>query len=290
MRTLRLLGLVAAVWVLAAVVSPWVAAALAAGGWRLTFARLYDRVFELLLVAAVVIAWQRLDLGDARQLGLARPRWFAELGRGLGVGLAGLGAALLVCTLAGAVVPELRFAAAKTLRKAPLGLAAAIAIGMSEELLFRGVLLHRMARDVGRLGGVVLTALAYAAVHAIRTGAARGGPVTMWSGLERSAALVAPLLERDALPGVAGLVGLGLLLAVARLGTGSLWVSIGIHTAWVAVFRVGRLFFAMGHEPAWLVGRGWPPLVRGAAGWVAIAVTAGLLFSRRSKRAGAHAH
>src|SRR5439155_1242433 len=103
------------------------------------------------------------------RLGLARPRWFAELGRGLGVGLAGVGVALLVCMLAGGVVPELRFAAAKTLRKALLGCAAAIAIGTGEELLFRGVLLHRMARDVGRVAAVILTALVYAAVHAVRT-------------------------------------------------------------------------------------------------------------------------
>ena len=282
MRTLRLLGLVAAVWILAAVVSPWVAAGLgAAGGWRFAFARVYDRVFELLLVAAVLFAWRRLDLGNARQLGLARPRWAAELGRGLGVGFAGVGVALLVCMVAGALVPELRFAAAKTLRKALLGLAAAIAIGAGEELLFRGVLLHRMARDVGRVAAVVLTALVYAAVHAIRTGAAPGGAVTMWSGLERSARLVAPLLQRDALPGVVGLAGLGLLLAVVRLRTGSLWVSIGIHAAWVAVFRVGRLFFAIQREPPWLIGPGWPPLVGGVAGWLAVAITAGLLLSRR---------
>ena len=281
MRTLRLLGLVAAVWILAAVVSPWVVAGLGAGGWRFAFARVYDRVFELLLVAAVLFAWRRLDLGNARQLGLARPRWAAELGRGLGVGVAGLGVALLVCTVAGALVPELRFAAGKTVYKALLGLAAAVAVGAGEELLFRGVLLHRMVRDVGRLGAVVLTALLYAAVHAIRTGASRGGVITTWSGLERSVALLSPLLESDAVPGVVGLAGLGLLLAVARLRTGSLWVSIGIHTAWVAVFRVGRLFFAIRHDPAWLVGPGWPPLVGGTAGWMAIFVSAGLLLSRK---------
>ena len=281
MRTLRLLGLVAAVWVLAAVVSPWVAGGLAAGGWEPTFARLYDRVFELLLVAAVVVAWRRLDLGNARELGLARSRWAAELGRGLGVGFAGLSGSLVVCLLAGALVPELRFAAAKTLRKALLGLAAAVAIGAGEELLFRGVLLHRTARDLGRVAAVVLTALVYAAVHAIRAGAVPGAAITAWSGLERSATLVAPLLRRGALPSVVGLAGLGVLLAVARLRTGSLWVSIGIHAAWVAVFRVGRLYFAIRSEPLWLVGPGWPPLVGGVAGWLAIAITAGLLLSRR---------
>src|SRR5439155_1445843 len=134
---------------------------LAAGGWRLTFARVYDRVFELLLVAAGVIIRRRLDLGTPRQLGLARPRWAVELARG-------------------------------------------------------------------------------------------------------------------AVPTVAGLFGLGLLLAVARLRTGSLWVSIGIHAAWVSVFRVGRLFFAIRHEPVWLIGPGWPPLVGGVAGWLAIAVAAGV--------------
>jgi len=280
-RTLRLLGLIAAVWVLAAVVSPWVAGGLATGGWKPTFARLYDRVFELLLVAALVVAWRRLDLGNARELGLARPRWAAELGRGLGVGFAGLSVSLVVCMLAGALVPELRFAAAKTLRKALLGLAAAVAIGTGEELLFRGVLLHRTARDLGRVAAVVLTALVYAAVHAIRAGAVPGATITAWSGLERSATLVAPLLRRDALPSVVGLAGLGVLLAVARLRTGSLWVSIGIHAAWVAVFRVGRLCFAIQSQPLWLVGPGWPPLVGGVAGWLAIAITAGLLLSRR---------
>ena len=283
MRTLRLLGAVAAVWVLAAVVSPWLAAMLAAGGWRLTFARVYDRVFELLLVAAVVIIWRRLDLGTPRQLGLARPRWAVELARGFGAGVAGLALALVVCAVFGAIAPELRFAAAKTLQKAVLGAVAAIAIGAGEEVLFRGVLLHRMVRDAGRVTGVVLTSLLYAVVHAIRIGGTRGGAVTWWSGIERSAALLAPFFARDAVPTVAGLFGLGLLLAVARLRTGSLWVSIGIHAAWVSVFRVGRLFFAIRHEPVWLIGPGWPPLVGGVAGWLAIAVAAGVLSSRRRR-------
>jgi len=279
-RTLRLLGLVAAIWVLAAVVSPWVASGLADVGWQPTFARLYDRVFELLLVAAVLFAWRRLDLGNAHDLGIARPRWAAELGRGLRVGFAGLAVALLVCLAAGALVPELRFGPAKTLGKATLGLGAAVAIGAGEELLFRGVLLHRMMRDVGRVMAVVLTALAYAVVHVVRTGGG-SGVVTPWSGLERSVALLSPLLDREAVPGVVGLAALGVLLAVARLRTGSLWVSIGVHAAWVSVFRVGRLFFAIRHEPSWLMGPGWPPLVGGVAGWLAIVVTAGLLPSRR---------
>ena len=42
----------------------------------------------------------------------------------------------------------------------------------------------------------------------------------------------------------------------------------------VAGFRVGRLFVDLAAAPAWLVGSGWPPLVGGAAGWLAVAVAA----------------
>ena len=72
------------------------------------------------------------------------------------------------------------------------------------------------------------------------------------------------------------LVGLGcfgLLLVWARLRSGSLWLPIGIHAGWVAVFRIGRLFFEIHPQPVWLVGPGWPPVVGGAAGAVAVAVT-----------------
>ncbi len=65
MRTLGLLGLVAAVLALTALVSPWAAwgAARVMGG-SFGFARVYDRVFEVLLVAGVLASWRRLDLGE----------------------------------------------------------------------------------------------------------------------------------------------------------------------------------------------------------------------------------
>jgi membrane protease YdiL (CAAX protease family) len=85
---------------------------------------------------------------------------------------------------------------------------------------------------------------------------------------------------------MAGLAGLGLVLAWARLRTGSLWVPIGIHAAWVAVFRVGRVFFRIRERPEWVVGSAWPPLIGGAAGLAGLIVTAALLL-RRSRRRSA---
>jgi len=87
------------------------------------------------------------------------------------------------------------------------------------------------------------------------------------------------------LPTIAGPLGLGLLLAFARLRSGGLWLSIGIHAAWVAIFRVGWLAFAIRPKPIWLIGPGWPPIVGGAAGWIALAAAlAAFLLALRTTR------
>ena len=282
MRTLRLLGLVGAVLVVTALASPWAAwGAAVVMGRPFTFARVYDRVFEVVLVAGLLASWRRLDLGSATSIGFRRHAWARELGRGLAIGLAGLAVGRGLAELFGGVTPARRFSGTKTLRKALLGASAALAIGVGEEALFRGVVLRRIRRDAGNVVAVAATTLVYAAVHVIR---ARSylGPVDAWSGVRQTVTLFAPLASGAALPQLAGLVLLGLLLALARLRSGALWLPIGIHAAFVAAFRVGRLFFDVRSAPAWVVGTGWPPLIGGAAGWVAVAVAALLLRRRRS--------
>ncbi len=281
MRTLGLLGLVAAVLAMTALASPWVAWATAAVvGRPFAFARVYDRVFEVLLAVGVLTSWRRLDLGSATGIGFRRQAWARELARGLAIGLAGLAVGLAVAALFGGLVPALRFPPGKTLRKALLGVAATVAITAGEEALFRGVVLRRIRRDAGDALAVAATTLAYAAVHVIRA-RSFAGPVHAWSGVAQTITLFAPLASGAALPQLLGLALLGWLLAVARLRSGALWLPIGVHAAWVATFRVGRLFFDVRSTPAWLVGTGWPPLVGGVAGWIAVGVAAALLARRR---------
>jgi len=104
----------------------------------------------------------------------------------------------------------------------------------------------------------------------------------MTAGFERLRTLFAPLARRKAVLMFLGLGWFGLLLVWARIRSGSLWLPVGIHAGWVAVFRVGRLFFDIRPEPVWLVGPGWPPVVGGAAGGVAVVVT--WLVLRRARR------
>lgn len=278
MRSLRLVGVVLGALAGAVVLSPAVAWLLAAVlGHAFTFARVFDRVFQAVLVVGLAVWWRRLDLGDPAAIGLVWGGWARGLLRGLALGFAGLLAGLAFVAASGGLHVEHRFPPGKTLRKAALGAGAAALLGAGEEILFRGVLLRRLTADAGPAAGIVLTTGVYAVVHVMR---GRGGPTPVGplAGVTRLEAMVAPLTTGAALPEIVGLALLGTLLAVARRRTGSLWPAIGIHTAWVAVFRVGRLFFEL-TGPAWLVGAGWPPLVGGAAAWVAVGVSA-LLFRR----------
>jgi membrane protease YdiL (CAAX protease family) len=200
-----------------------------------------------------------------------------SLATGGAIGVVGVSVGLGLCGLFGALTPALRFGAGKTLYKAVLGLAAAVAIGAGEETLFRGLVLRRLRRDVGPAAGVAVTTALYAAVHVIRRRGS-GGIVHAGSGFEQLVGLLAPLADVAVLPELVGLAFLGAVLAAARLRAGTLWLPIGVHAAFVAAFRVGRLFFRIGSEPAWLVGAGWPPLMGGIGGWVAVAVAGGLVL------------
>jgi len=229
----------------------------------------------------LALAWRRLDLGGPSAIGFRRAGWARDLGRGLTAGIAGLGVGLALCWAAGALRPQLRFDPAKTVQKALLGAGAAVAVGLGEEALFRGVVLRRLSLDMGRAAGVAVTTGIYAAVHAIGKSEKIARPAPM-AGVDRLRKLFVPLGRPRALPMLLGLTAFGLLLAWARFRSGSLWLPIGIHAGWVGVFRIGRLFFEIEPRPAWLVGPGWPPVVGGAAGLVAVLVT--WLVLRRAAR------
>ena len=245
-------------------------------GSRFKFTRVYNRIFEILLVISMVLVWKRLDLGGARVIGFRRAGWGDALVGGLIVGSVSLAIGLVVCWLADGLVVQLRYdSMEKTVRKTLQGLAAALIVGTAEEALFRGVLLRRSGADFGRALGVAITTFIYAIVHVLRAG--DDIALAPGAGVERTLVLFAPLADPTVWPTIAGLAGLGLVLAWARIASGTLWLPIGIHVAWVAVFRVGRVFFKVKDTPVWMVGAGWPPLIGGVAGLTAVVVTALLL-------------
>ncbi len=178
--------------------------------------------------------------------------------------------------------------AAAMLARAPKYVAGAIVIAIIEEGFFRAVLLGGMAGDFGRTGALVASSAIYALAHLIRAPdhfyLARFDAA---AGVHNLAASLAQLRHpAAALPALAGLFLLGLVLGEAFLLTGTVYFSAGLHAGLV----IGAKLWPYSGAPAaapphWIVGYGRPVLISGAAAWVMALVILALLPRLTGKRA-----
>jgi uncharacterized protein len=127
------------------------------------------------------------------------------------------------------------------------GLLVGVAIGLAEELFFRGWLLAELRRDYDRRTCLLATSVIFAALHFVKP-------------------LPAIL---HTLPQFGGLVLLGMILVWARRSTrGRLGLSIGLHAGLVTSYywvNVGDLIRYTGRVPEWVTGIHENPLA-GVAG------------------------
>jgi hypothetical protein len=115
-----------------------------------------------------------------------------------------------------------------------------VAVGLSEEYLFRGYAQYTLARGIGFWPAAVFLSVLFGAVH-------------LWNPGENYA-------------GAAGVVATGLLFAFTLRRTGNLWLAVGWHASFdfgetflYSVPDSGTLFehhlsSATLHGPAWLTG------------------------------------
>lgn len=162
-----------------------------------------------------VLAWVRLRGRSLwRLLGPVRPRW-RHVAMGLGLGLTGL---LLVQVTAAVVMSALPDAQppSQALLEADGGIlvvagqvvAAVVLAPIIEELIYRGALFQSARSSFGMVGGIVVSALVFAGVHA-----------EVWSSA----------------PAMFGLLVLGLWLAAIFHRTGSLVVPVLAHATFNGV-------------------------------------------------------
>jgi membrane protease YdiL (CAAX protease family) len=273
----RLLVLLVAVLAVSSVAAPFVAwglAAVAGDPHRFSFPRVYDRVLEILAILGFVTCRRWLGLTSLKALGLGVPERRRELWLGIAIALGGMLVLVGVMYGCGALRFFWRYPFEKGVQKALAGAVGAVLVGAAEEVLFRGILLGGLMREMGRGPAVAWTTGVYAVVHFLR-GGRQIGEVTMLSGFERVASAFAPLADPGVVPGLVGFVVLGLVLAHARLRSGALYLPIGLHSGWVFVVRVGRVAMDLPRRrrQGLLWGLPRPPIVSGVAGWVALAAT-----------------
>ncbi|MFD4637816.1 CPBP family intramembrane glutamic endopeptidase [Lentzea sp. NPDC058436] len=133
------------------------------------------------------------------------------LGRGVLIGLAMFGAVILNIAFLGGY--EVRGMGSVTGTIAIFGFMVAVAV--TEELLFRGVLFRIVEEKIGTWLALVLSGLVFGFAHLPNPGA------TVWSSLAIA-------------------IEAGLMLGAAYVATRNLWVPIGVHFAWN--FAQGGIF------------------------------------------------
>ena len=157
-----------------------------------------------------------------------------DLLKGLGVGI--LGIFFLFCLLAFLGGVNWQFPEAKFLRIFAEGLLVALAVGLAEELLFRGWLLDELERDYSDRIALLVSSFLFALLHFVK-------PL--------------PEILRTS-PQFMGLWILGLILVWAKRSTqGRLGLSIGIHAGLVwgyYLVNVGQLVQYSGRLPEWVTG------------------------------------
>jgi membrane protease YdiL (CAAX protease family) len=147
------------------------------------------------------------------------------------------------------------------------GLLSGLAIGLAEELLFRGWLLDELNRDYSPRGAIWIDSLVFAFLHFLKP-------------LEE---VIRTLVTFPALL----LLGLTLVWAKRSHG-GHLGITIGIHSGLVwgyYVLNVGQLFTYTGKVPPWVTGVDGNPIA-GLMGLLFLGLLAGVMRNKYSCSSG----
>ena len=266
----------AVIWVLgslllAAVIAPWVyrggkdLAALTAaqdlpalGKWlgaacgRAQFGRFFDRslLFCTLLLLPLVfrrIKVLRVAAGSVPVELWARVSWKSAVTQ---VVIGGLIAGVTLWVLGGLLAANGAFAPSAAAHSPGKWLASlllpAAAVSLLEEWLFRGLLLGLWLRFARPASACLGSSLLFAMLHFLKLpeGARIADPAHALAGFELLGNILLHVTDpRFFVTDFATLLAGGLLLAWARVRTGALWFSIGLHAGWILVFKGYNLFY-----------------------------------------------
>lgn len=246
------------------------------------FPKLASRLWQLSMVGGVAWVVWRLQLRGkaAWGYGLGRPQFLRQLGWGTALGiLTMLPVAAMVSGLE-LRTPRPGLDMARLVELFFSGALTGLAVGFLEETFYRGLLLGALStphRETSswRLGvAVVASSALFASLHFLARSKLDPAAVQWDSGLN----LLQQSLRHFAHP--AGMVdsflaltAVGALLALARLWTGSIALSVGLHAGWVWVMKmsVGSTHLNPTAEWSAVISP-----IDGFTGWLVLAWTLGL--------------
>jgi membrane protease YdiL (CAAX protease family) len=204
------------------------------------FHRIVSRLWQLVLLAALLVAMRRLRLRGRVDWGYGLPRrvFLRQLGAGLAIGAATMLPMSLAMHALGLHVLRPGFDAGLLAAAVLEGAAIGLAVAVVEETFFRGLMYRAIERESGFAAAAWCTALVYASIHFFARVKIPATEVAWDSGFRLLGGALAnlshPLIIIDSF---VTLVLVGLLLALARRRTGAIAACIGLHMGWVWVIK-----------------------------------------------------
>jgi membrane protease YdiL (CAAX protease family) len=256
-------------------------------GWW--FDKVATRLWQLLMLLALILVLNHLRLRRARDFGYGapRPRWLRQFGAGLLAGLATMVpvAALMLALGLRLVRPELTLP--ELLRVLLAAALSGLAVGFVEETFFRGLMLGAVLRELRRpLSAIALIAVVYASVHFLASARIPPAAVNSLSGFTLLKAALGNFLAPSGIADAwLALFAVGLLLGACAYWTGNIALGVGLHASWVFVMRttVGLTVDNAAAAHAWLINPS-----NGFLGWLVLAwtlaITIGMLLVRNRFR------
>ena len=276
-------------WFMTAIVGALLAAALLAYPLYLLihplepawwFDKIATRLFQLLMLGAVVLLVRHLQLTSKRDWGYGapRPRWLRQFAVGLIAGLATMLPVSLSMIVLGARVVDSGLSGGALGHALLAGLGSGLAVGFLEETFFRGLMQGAVVRDMQRpLAGIVLVSVVYAALHFLARARIPHEQVSWHSGLD----LLAGVLANFAAPAgiidsFLALLAIGVLLGLIAWWTGSIALSAGLHAGWVWMMRatVSTTSLGTASPMQWLISQS-----DGYTGWLVVGWTVVIIFA-----------
>ena len=174
--------------------------------------------------------------------------------RGLAWGYAGGLAILLLLELSLALLgmrqpdPDLGNGLPALLLAVLKALITGLAIGLTEEILYRGAIFTGLARYTNHFTALLVSACFYGAVHFIEIAELPAGAAPTWSsGLTMLAGAFTQFTDPSILDSLLSLTLLGVLLGLLRWHSGNIIVCIGTHAGIVTVNKV--FAYATDYQP-----------------------------------------
>jgi membrane protease YdiL (CAAX protease family) len=204
------------------------------------FHRVVSRLWQLVLLASLLVAMRSLRLRGRVDwgYGLPRPVFLRQLAVGVAVGVATMLPMSVAMHALGLHALRPGFDAALLAAAVLEGAAIGLAVAVVEETFFRGLMYRAIERESGFAAAAWCTALIYASIHFFARVKIPAEEVAWDSGFRLLAGALTNFTHPLAiLDSFVTLMLVGLLLSMVRRRTGAIAACIGLHLGWVCVIK-----------------------------------------------------